>query len=234
MQTLQNNTSRGQPSISASRKPSTPSLGKASPDTYHSYLRQPLPKMPSLDPVAHGAGLPPTEKSESLRNSMMLREKDRPVQKAEIGWSALEETRQSSPNRSDLDGRDRKGDHDHIQAILRSTTGGHNPPPAQRSKSMQVSTENWYDEAQRAAEKEIDQSPFQMIDIDLDNARAIVTGQRRDRARKSQRRLEAGEIKRMKNINCCRCHTWSGFPDGKCVDEYCQHKCCEICLLIGT
>ena len=132
MQTLQNNTSRGQPpSTSASRKPSTPSLGKASPDTYHFYLHNPSPKMPSLDPVAHGAGLPSTEKSESSRNSMVLRDKDRSVQESEIGWTAFGGTRQCSPNRSDLDSRDRKWDHGHTQAILVSVTGGHDLPPTQ-------------------------------------------------------------------------------------------------------
>ena len=124
-------------------------------------------------------------------------------------------------NRSDLDSRDRKWDHDHTQAILRSITGGHDPPPTQRSKFVQISAEYWNDEAHKAAEKEIDQSPFQMTDFDPKKARAIVTRYERDRARKTQRRLEAGEIKRIKNINCCRCYTWSGFLGGKCVDVYC-------------
>ena len=99
---------------------------------------------------------------------------------------------------------------------------------------MQISAKYWNDEAHKAAEKKIDQSPFQMTDFDPNKAGAIDTKYERDRARKTQRRLEAGEIKRIKNINCCGCHTWCGFPGGKCVDVYCQHKCCETCLLTGT
>ncbi|KAI4166546.1 MAG: hypothetical protein LQ343_007966 [Gyalolechia ehrenbergii] len=86
MQTLQDNTSRGQPSTSR------PSLGKAFVDTYHSYLHNPLPEMLSLDPIAHEAGLPSTEKSESPRNPMILRDNDRSVQgskgKPPSSWSA--------------------------------------------------------------------------------------------------------------------------------------------------
>lgn len=99
---------------------------------------------------------------------------------------------------------------------------------------MQRPTGFGNDEAQRATEKEIDQNPSQMTNFDPDEARAIATKYKQDRAREIQRRLEAGEIKRIKNINCCRCYTWSGFPGGKCVDMYCQHRCCGTCLLTET
>ncbi|KAL8765918.1 MAG: hypothetical protein Q9209_007161 [Squamulea sp. 1 TL-2023] len=170
--------------------------------------------MPSLDSVTYGAGLPSTEKSENPRNSMVFRDKGRSVQESETGWTASEETRQCSPNRSELDNRDRKWDHDNTQAISGSTTGGHDPLLTQWSKSVQRPAEFQNDEARRAAEIEIDQDPLQMINFDPDEARAMVTKYIEDRARETQRRLDAKEIKRIKMTNCCRCHSWSVFSDG--------------------
>lgn len=215
MQTLQNNTSPEPPSTSASRKRSTLSLGQASPDTSHSYLRNPLPEMPSLA-SAHEAGLPSTDKSESPRNFMVPRDKDRSIQQSE---TASGKTRQSSRDRSDLDSRDRKWDHVHKQAIFGSITDIEEQICAKTCGS-------WNDEAQGAADKEIDQSPFEMIDFDPE---AIATRYKRVRQRETQRRFDTGEIKCVEKINCCRCKAWSAFPGGKCADICCQHKCCETC-----
>lgn len=186
--------------------------------------------MPTLGSVTQ----PSTEKSESPRESMVVRDKDIFVRESMIGGTASGETRQCSPSRSDLDSKVQMSQHHHEQAISGSITDGHNPPPTQRSNSGRKSAECWPDMAQIATEIEIDERPSQMTDLVLDNLWAMITECSRARTREIERRLEAGVIKRIRHIHCCFCHASNAFPGGKCAAMFCQHPRCETCIEAGA
>ncbi len=65
--------------------------------------------------------------------------------------------------------------------------------------------------------RDVDEIDSETSDLDLEEVE------------RKRRQLEEGIISRVKVDWCCRCKITTTFAEGKCTEQYCEHKRCRHC-----
>jgi len=94
---------------------------------------------------------------------------------------------------------------------------------------MKIECESENREGNGEGARDVDEIDSETSDLDLDVIRETYNNYKQQEVERKRRQLEEGIISRVKVDWCCRCKITTTFAEGKCTEQYCEHKRCRHC-----